>query len=375
MAKKATKTKDVRGGIAQHATGWSDADYDGETQLARVRENQQREYYRGLFAWEDPAADLSAVSTYKFLHHLVDEGGEAGDASTIAAIRGIVELNSSSRGEIPEDDARDVWTHLAKHLRDAGKEPPPLVGPDININLRRNFKVSALRIHEGEDGKPMIQGHAAVFNSLSLDLGGFRETIKPGAFAKTIRESDVRALWNHDENFVLGRTKSGTLRLREDDTGLAVEIDPPDAQWARDFMESIRRGDVDQMSFGFNTIIDRWFEEGGEMRRELIEVRLFDTSPVTFPAYPATDVGIRALAEDLGLNFGRLSGALKRSREGKLMERDLTVLRSAVDAIKKMIPEEPGQVPHSDEDAPGEDAQVVRSRRTRELDLIAAEIA
>ena len=110
MAKAISTKKETRGGIAQHATGWNDDDFDGESQLERVRDAQQRDYYRGLYAWEDSVAETDRKASYKFLHHLVDEGGEAGDASTRAAIRGIAELNSPSRGEIPEEDRRDVWS-------------------------------------------------------------------------------------------------------------------------------------------------------------------------------------------------------------------------------------------------------------------------
>ena len=193
MSKKVTKKKEVkksevRGGIAQHATGWTDSDFDDESQVERVRDSQQRDYYRRLFAWEDPAAEADRVASYKFLHHVVDEGGEGGDASTRASLRAVAALNSATGGEIPEADRRDVWNHLAKHLRDAGMEPPPLGTAETNEGLRRAFKMDELRV-DGEGERPVIKGHAAVFNSLSVEMMGFRETIAPGAFAKTIKES------------------------------------------------------------------------------------------------------------------------------------------------------------------------------------------
>lgn len=157
--------------------------------------------------------------------------------------------------------------------------------------------VTELRAIEGENGLRKITGYAAVFNKLSDDLGYFREKIQPGAFKNTIKADDIRALWNHDSNYILGRNRSGTLSLSEDDHGLKIEIDPPDAQWARDLMTSIERGDVDQMSFGFRTITDSWQLVDGEDIRTLIEVKLFDVSPVTFPAYPDTEVGLRSLEE------------------------------------------------------------------------------
>ena len=143
----------------------------------------------------------------------------------------------------------------------------------------------------------MIRGHAAVFDQLSEDLGGFVEKIRPGAFKKTAGEADIRALWNHDPNYPLGRTKSGTLRVWEDEIGLAIELDPPETSYAKDLQESIRRGDVDQMSFGFRTIRDEWDADGETPVRTLVEVQLYDVSPVTFPAYPQTSVAVRALEE------------------------------------------------------------------------------
>ena len=125
---------------------------------------------------------------------------------------------------------------------------------------------------------------------------------------------DVRALWNHDPNHVLGRTKNGSLSLVEDAVGLAVSIRPPETQMARDALVLIERGDVSQMSFGFRTLSDRWHLEKGEEIRELVEVKLFDVSPVTFPAYPQTDVALRSLQawREAHPEMGRDPGWLRR---------------------------------------------------------------
>lgn len=161
--------------------------------------------------------------------------------------------------------------------------------------IERRAFATALRIERRAEGETRtIAGHAAVFNQLSEELWGFREVVAPGAFRKTLG-ADVRALWNHDPNHVLGRSKSGTLRLREDEVGLAIEIDPPDTAMARDLVTLIERGDVSQMSFGFRTVTDSWRMLDGEPVRTLEEVELFDVSPVTFPAYPETDVAVRSL--------------------------------------------------------------------------------
>ncbi len=156
-----------------------------------------------------------------------------------------------------------------------------------------------LRIKESENGS-VIEGHAAVFDSWSETLGGifpFKEIVRKGAFSKSIGTDDIRALFNHDPNYVLGRNRSGTLELTEDDVGLKVRISPPDTSWARDVQTSIKRGDITQMSIGFLVEEDDWRTEKGMDIRELRQVKLFDVSPVTFPAYTSTDVGIRAMQE------------------------------------------------------------------------------
>lgn len=162
---------------------------------------------------------------------------------------------------------------------------------------RRLFTVSEFRV--ASDGKRTIRGHAAVFNKDSEPMYGFVERVAPGAFTDSLGVDDVRALFNHDPNIILGRNKAGTLRLEEDDTGLAVEIDPPDTQAARDLLISMERGDITQMSFGFTTIQDTWtYDRASELTlRTLNKVQLFDVSPVTYPAYPDTDVSVRALEE------------------------------------------------------------------------------
>ena len=155
-----------------------------------------------------------------------------------------------------------------------------------------------------DDGKPTkLEGYAAVFDQPSEDLGGFREIIKPGAFARTLKEgADVRALFNHDPNFPLARTKdggkTGTLRLSEDKQGLKCSIDMPDTQAARDLMALVEAGVVDQMSFGFYVREQNWNmvtdgKESEEMR-EILDVELFDVSAVTYPAYPQTSLEARS---------------------------------------------------------------------------------
>ena len=168
------------------------------------------------------------------------------------------------------------------------------------MNMQREQRcagITELRIEPQENGLPVIEGHAAIFDSLSQDLGflfPFKEKINRGAFKNSVENDDIRALWNHDANYVLGRNRAGTLELKETVKGLLVRIHPPDTTWARDLTESIKRGDVSQMSFGFIVEKESWQVVGGEDIRTLEKVKLFDVSPVTFPAYLETDVGVRS---------------------------------------------------------------------------------
>ncbi len=160
----------------------------------------------------------------------------------------------------------------------------------------RTLPLVELRV--GTEGGNFIEGHAAVFDSWSETLGGifpFKEKVTRGAFEQSLMQDDIRALFNHDPNYVLGRNTAGTLVLKEDNEGLLVRISPPDTQWARDLATSIERGDINQMSFGFTVEEDEWRYENECDVRELRKVKLFDVSPVTFPAYSATDVGVRGM--------------------------------------------------------------------------------
>lgn len=156
-----------------------------------------------------------------------------------------------------------------------------------------------VRLDTGEDNITKIVGYAAVYEQLSGDLGGFKEKIKRGFFKLAIERDDVRALFNHDSNMVLGRTKNNTLKLEEDRHGLKVEIIPPDTSYARDLTNLIRRGDVDQMSFQWITEKDEWDStDMNNVIRTLVSIKeLWDVSPVTFAAYPQTKAEVNSARE------------------------------------------------------------------------------
>lgn len=139
------------------------------------------------------------------------------------------------------------------------------------------------------------RGYAAVFNS-ETRLGRFIERIDPGFFDDVL-DDDVRVLFNHDSNIVLGRTKSGTARIGVDERGLYYEYDDPDTTHSSDLMKLMKRGDISQSSFGFTVREDKWEKrEDGTPVRTLIKAgRLYDVSPVTYPAYQDTTVAARSM--------------------------------------------------------------------------------
>jgi hypothetical protein len=171
---------------------------------------------------------------------------------------------------------------------------------------RRTFTVRSIETREADDGVMRLSGYAAVFNDASVPLP-FTEFIAPGAFRKTLSETpDVRLLINH-EGLPLARTKNDTLRLTEDEIGLRFDAELPDTSEARDLWTLIQRGDVDQMSFAFRVIRQKYNSD--RTVRTLTEVSLADgdVSVVTYPAYPTTTVEARE----------HLQSAIQAVKEGR----------------------------------------------------------
>jgi len=180
--------------------------------------------------------------------------------------------------------------------------------------IERRYTTGAVELRTDMDGagnvvKRKVRGYAAVYGAESENLGGesYRmiETIEPGAFDDVLKD-DVRALFNHDANLILARSKNGTgtLTLGVDERGLFYEFEAPDTQAGRDLLVSLQRGDVDQSSFAFTVTREgqKWEEETRDgvttARRTITKVsRLYDVSPVTYPAYPDATAALRSLDE------------------------------------------------------------------------------
>lgn len=169
--------------------------------------------------------------------------------------------------------------------------------------------------------KSTVAGYAAVFGE-SANIGdSFYETIAPGAFTNTLKATDVRAYYGHDSRRLLGRTSAGTLRLKQDSKGLAVEIDLPDTTDGRDVRELIDRGDISGMSFGFQVLKETWDETGNMSHRTIHEVELIEVSVVANPAYQGTSVALRSLEKsrsDGAASFDAVSYRLKLQADVKL---------------------------------------------------------
>lgn len=163
------------------------------------------------------------------------------------------------------------------------------------MDNKTEYRTFGFEARQGEDSGNHLVGHAAVFD-VTADIGGFfREKIARGAFDKTLADkADVRALLNHDPNYVLARTTSGTLKLSTDDKGLFTDTDVAPTSMGKDVLILVKRGDITQMSFCFQAVKEEWDETDPEHPvRTITEAKLYDISPVTYPAYPTTDVSAR----------------------------------------------------------------------------------
>ena len=212
----------------------------------------------------------------------------------------------------------------------------------------RETPLDEMEVRENKDGM-FFEGYAALFDSPSKPLP-FTERIAPGAFIRSLKSrNDIKLLWNHDTSEVLGSTRSGTLKLVEDERGLKVTAQLPNTTTGRDAAELLKRGDVDAMSFGFTVPRggDDWSEDGSE--RTLREVMLHEVSIVAFPAYEGTSGkttvrGLERVAQRANVDLDALSDALVKLEMGEDMtEEDTRLLNEVLDSIAPEKPAEPNE--------------------------------
>lgn len=230
----------------------------------------------------------------------------------------VEEIDEEEEEELDEDDENEYRSGMKINVWDKK-----------HTQEKRYFEIES-RL-DTKNGKDVVIGHAAVFNSLSEDLGGFREKIQPGAFDDVL-ENDVRAYFNHDPNYLLGRTSAGTLRLSVDEQGLRYELDVPNTTAGRDLKENMRLGNITQSSFAFTIGRDgdAWErnEDGADIRIIKKVNRLYDVSPVSLPAYPS--------ANDLAL--ATRSNLLDKENTRKELEakyEDHSILNLKINLLKR----------------------------------------
>jgi HK97 family phage prohead protease len=288
---------------------------------------------------------------------------------------GLDETESSYRWRQydPDEEKFDYRTQVIE--RKNGKASISLVlgilkgGRAMGKNIEQRSCKTEMRVLAGETG-PILEWYPIVYNSLSEALWGFREMVMPGSLTKTLQEADVRALFNHNPDNVLGRVSAGTLKLIDTEKGLLAQVKLPDTQVGRDLAESVRRGDIDQGSFAFRMIRETWDSLDGEPLRRLAEIELVDVSVVTYPAYPETAGAIvRGVLTEAGIDPAALYGVISRSRSGALEESERELMRKAAEVLGAMAAE-PVQADHSAESEAEAQARRLAVRR-RELELLA----
>lgn len=196
------------------------------------------------------------------------------------------------------------------------------------------FSAGKVQLVKRDGEKPTLTGYGAVFYKDGDPATQYQlwsdtfERIMPGAFDRALREDDVRSLFNHDSNIILGRNRAGTLKLSVDEKGLKYDVTPPDTQLCRDqVLTPIDRGDVSGSSFMFVPLRTVWVEEVRDGKtiylRQVEEVQLWEVGPVVFPAYEGTTTGLRASGE-----LTELKASLEAYLAGRGQSRD------AADAVK-----------------------------------------
>jgi len=230
------------------------------------------------------------------------------------------------------------------------------------VDIERRHLAQPVELRAADGGPGILAGYAAKYMRYSQNLGGFVEQVDSRAFAKSLGDRvPVVARYNHDDNYLLGTTEAGTLRMSSDDVGLPYEVDLPDTTAGRDVAALAKRGDLRYSSFAFHTLEDEWsVTEQGFPLRTLLNVQLVDVAPVNSPAYLDTSSGMRSLAARIDVDpddVGRVSIEEIRSR--------LTTIHE----FKVELREQEEEVSESDDDGQGDTHPSLLVLRQRQLEL------
>jgi len=172
----------------------------------------------------------------------------------------------------------------------------------------RSITAAEYRVSTNSDGSKTVAGYAILYNSQSVDLGGFKEIVAPGSLTRTLQENpDVLCLRDHKTELLLGRTNAGTLTLEDQPTGLHFTLKLPATTAGNDTAESLSRGDIDGCSFGFSVRNDVWNDAGdGLIIRTLLDLDLYEISITSFPAYPSTTAALRSAPVEIRTRIEQL---------------------------------------------------------------------
>lgn len=318
------------GAIAPHKTAIDDGPWDAAKNERNLKTGQDESYYKKAYAWQDPEADPTTKSAYKFIHHIVDSDGNIGAANIKACQSTIGVLNGAMGGaDIPDADRKGVYNHVAKHLRDAKLEPAELKskGGKVQKEYRMmEIRAAQLPADSPENTDMIVEGRAVVYNqpTVLFEIDGieYREVIDAGALDGADL-SDVPFKYNHsDDVMIMARTRNKTLELIVDDQGLFVRAHLANTTAGRDLYTLIKRGDIDKMSFAF-TVAEEEYDRNNRTRHIKKIDKVWDVSGVDIPAYDTTTLSARSYFE------------LEREKERKLesLNRRKQALKTSIEII------------------------------------------
>jgi uncharacterized protein len=323
---------------------------NGDMAEVKIYEEENGIWIESVLLAIVPVADLTKIADLPTVEPEDDLEDELEDRWAKAAKTIVAKLEPQTESEVMNTDNRAKWAEVATAIVDRleGRSKP---------KHEERVNVIDLEVRETGDGMT-FEGYAAVFNSESEDLGGFREYIAPGAFKRSLQSrNEVKLLWNHDAGEPLASVRGGTLKLTEDDRGLKVEARLANTSRGRDVAELIRSKTVDSMSFGFSVIKDTW--EGNV--RTLNAVRLFEVSLVSFAAYQQT-AGTVSVRSSNTIDADQLADALFKLESGE--ELDPTAAGLITDVVAKLTKTEEVQEVQGD----------ILALKKKKLDLLMKEL-